>query len=347
MELKSAIKCVVDGHDLTFDDMRDVMRTIMAGEATDAQIGGLLVALRMKGEAIDEIAGAASVMRELATKVEVGLSPLLDTCGTGGDGIRTFNISTAAAFVTAAAGGLVAKHGNRSATSSSGSADVLEVAGARLDLKPQEVAACIREVGVGFMFAPAHHGATRHAMGPRRELGARTMFNILGPLTNPASACCQLMGIFDAAWVSRLAAVLKRLGVERALVVCAEDGMDEISIGSVTHAAELRNGSIETYTIDSGDFGIALQPVSALTVDGPQQSLDRITAVFRDEQGPAHDIVALNAGAAIYVGGLADSLQAGVERARQALANASALKTFERFVDFTQKVKSRAAGDSS
>jgi len=335
MEIQAAIRRVVDRHDLSFDDMQSVMRTIMGGDATPAQIAGLLVALRMKGETIDEIAAAASVMRELAQHVEVGLTPLIDTCGTGGDGIGTFNISTAAAFVTAAAGGRIAKHGNRAASGASGSADVLEAAGARIDLSPSEVADCVRKVGVGFMFAPSHHGATRHAAVPRRELGTRTLFNVLGPLTNPANASVQLMGVYDVSWVTRAAEVLRRLGVARAMVVCAEDGMDEISIGAVTHAAELRDGVVTSFVIDPRDLGIPFQPLASLAAKDPQASLAHIRAVYANEPGPARDIVALNAGAAIYLAGLAPNLAAGLARAREVLASGAARECFARFIAHT------------
>ncbi len=338
MDIQTAIHAVVDGHDLSFDDMHDAMQTIMSGDATQAQIAGLLIALRMKEETIDEIAAAATVMREWATRVEVAVSPLIDTCGTGGDGIGTFNISTASAIVTAAAGGHVAKHGNRAASGASGSADVLEAAGARIDLDPKQVAACIEEVGIGFMFAPVHHGATRHAAGPRRELGTRTLFNVLGPLTNPATASTQIMGVFDKNWVTRAARVLQRLGVDRALVVCAEDGMDEISIGSRTHAAELRDGDIETYEIDPEDFGVTIQPLDRLTASDADASLRLINEVFDDQPGPTHDVVALNAGAAIYVGGLSPDLKQGVVRAQEAIAEGAAKKKFERFIEFTRSV---------
>lgn len=339
MDIQAAIRRVVDKHDLAFEDMQSVMRSIMGGDATPAQIAGLLVALRMKGETIDEIAGAASVMRELAQHVDVGLAPLIDTCGTGGDGIGTFNISTAAAFVTAAAGGRIAKHGNRAASGASGSADVLEAAGARIDLLPAEVADCVRQVGVGFMFAPAHHGATRHAAGPRRELGTRTLFNVLGPLTNPANASVQLMGVYDRSWVSRAAEVLQRLGVSRALVVCAEDGMDEISIASVTHAAELRDGAVTTYIIDPREFGIPFQALESLAARDAKASLAHIRTVFDDQPGPARDIVTLNAGAAIYIAGLAPSLAAGIARAREVIASGAARACFARFIAHTQSFK--------
>ena len=339
MEIQAAIRRVVDKHDLSFDDMQSVMRTIMMGDATQAQIAGLLIALRMKGETIDEIAAAASVMRELAQHVEVGITPLIDTCGTGGDGIGTFNISTAAAFVTAAAGGYIAKHGNRAASGASGSADVLEAAGARIDLSPTQVADCVHKVGVGFMFAPAHHGATRHAAGPRRELGTRTLFNVLGPLTNPASASVQLMGVYDRSWVTRAAEVLRRLGVTRAMVVCAEDGMDEISIAAVTHAAELREGEIRSFIIDPRELGIPFQASASLAARDAKASLTHIRAVYDNEPGPARDIVVLNAGAAIYIAGLAPTLAAGLARAREVLASGAARECFARFVAHTQSFK--------
>lgn len=336
MDIQSAIRAVVERRDLSFVEMHDVMEAIMSGDTTPAQIAGLLIALRMKGETIDEIAAAATVMREFAAHVDVDIRPLIDTCGTGGDGIGTFNISTATAFVTAAAGGHLAKHGNRAASGASGSADVLEAAGARIDLSPLEVAACIRECGVGFMFAPAHHGATRHAAVPRRELGTRTLFNVLGPLTNPANADIQLMGVFDRSWVPRAAEVLHRLGVRRAMVVCAEDGMDEISIGSVTHAAELNDGAVTVFDIEPLDYGIARQSLTPLAARDAAASLAIIRHVFDGNAGPAQDIVSLNAGAAIYLSGLAADLAAGIARARAVIIDGSAREAFARFVTCTQ-----------
>ena len=338
MDLQTAIRTVVDRKDLGFEAMREVMTTIMTGDATPAQIAGLLIGLRMKGETIDEIAAAATVMRSFAAKVEVNLAPLIDTCGTGGDGIGTFNISTASAFVAAAAGGHIAKHGNRAASSKSGSADLLEAAGARIDLTPSAVAACIAEVGVGFMFAPAHHAATRHAAGPRRELGTRTLFNVLGPLTNPASADRQLMGVFEPAWVPRAAQVLRRLGVARAMVVCAADGMDEISIGAETFVAELNGEDIQEYQLNPERFGFELQDIGALSADDPKQSLSIVESVYAGDAGPARDIVCLNAGAAIYVGGLSESLEAGVDKARAVIDEGKAAARFKHFVSFTQTV---------
>jgi len=341
MNIQNAIALAVVGENIEFDDMLDVVRAIMSGDATPAQIAGLLVALNMKGETIDEVTAAASVMRELAVSVSVGSSPLIDTCGTGGDSAHTFNISTAAAFVVAAAGGYVAKHGNRSVSSSSGSADVLEQAGANIELDPATVALSIEETGVGFMFAPAHHGATRHAVGPRRELGIRTLFNVLGPLTNPAGARLQLVGVFDRRWQTMVVEVLARLGTERAFVVNAKDGLDEISNGSVTTVAELRDGEINWFEIDPREYGFDLQPTSSIVARDASHSLDTISRVFNNEPGPAHDIVALNGGAAIYICGLADTLADGIVRAKELLADGSVGARFERFIKFTQQRRRR------
>ena len=337
MNIREAIAKVTASGDLGFDEMSAVMHQVMAGEASPAQIGGLLVGLRMKGETVDEITAAASVMRALALKVDVGLAPLVDTCGTGGDAAGTFNISTASAFLVAAGGGHVAKHGNRSVSSSSGSADLLEAAGVNLALSPADIARCIREVGFGFMFAQAHHGATRHAAGPRRELGIRTIFNVLGPLTNPAGADRMVLGIFSPDWVPRIAEVLRRLGAKRALVVHARDGLDEISIGATTRVAELRGERITEYEIDPADFGIAHTPASALKVGNAHESLVRIREVFAGQTGPARDIVALNAGAALYVCDLVPDIRTGYARALQLLDSGAARECFERYVSFTRQ----------
>lgn len=255
MDMPAAIRTVVERRDLSAEQMRGIMRTIMTGEATPAQIGGFLIGLRMKGETVDEIAAAAGVMRELATPVTARVDHLVDTCGTGGDGASTFNISTAVAFVAAAAGAHVAKHGNRSVSSKSGSADVLEAAGVNLDLSAEQVARCIEEVGVGFLFAPRHHGAMKHAIGPRKEMGVRTIFNVLGPLTNPAGAPNQVLGVFSADLVEPLAHVLKQLGSRHVMVVHAEDGLDEISIAAPTKVAQLK-GEISVATITPEDFNL-------------------------------------------------------------------------------------------
>jgi anthranilate phosphoribosyltransferase len=327
MDIATAIATVIDRRDLSADEMEMVMRSIMTGQATPAQIGGFLVGLRMKGETVDEIAAAARVMRELATAVDVSGPHLVDTCGTGGDGVSTFNISTASAIVTAAAGGRVAKHGNRSVSSSSGSADVLEAAGVKLDLDPAQVAACIDQVGVGFLFAPQHHSAMKHAIGPRREMRVRTLFNLLGPLTNPAGAPNQVLGVFSPDWVEPLACVLKQLGSRHVLVVHAEDGLDEISIAAPTRVAELRDGKISTYTVTPEEFGVKRTSLDAITVKDAAQSLAVIEAVFDNQPGPARDIVCLNAGAAIYAANLADSLQQGVALASEAIASGRAKQT--------------------
>lgn len=332
MDITTAIATVIDRRDLSADEMEMVMRLIMTGQATPAQIGGFLVGLRMKGETVDEIAAAARVMRELATAVDVSGPHLVDTCGTGGDGASTFNISTASAIVTAAAGGRVAKHGNRSVSSSSGSADVLEAAGVKLDLDPAQVAACVDQVGVGFLFAPQHHSAMRHAIGPRREMRVRTLFNLLGPLTNPAGAPNQVLGVFSADWVEPLAYVLKQLGSQHVLVVHAEDGLDEISIAAPTRVAELRDGKISTYTVTPEEFGMKRTSLDAITVEGAAQSLAMIEAVFDDQPGPARDIVCLNAGAAIYAANLATSLQQGVVLASEAIASGRAKQTLASLV---------------
>jgi len=332
MDMQSAIHAVTERVNLDGDEMRSVMRLIMTGQATPAQVGGFLVGLRMKGETVDEIAAAASVMRELATHVEVAGPHLVDTCGTGGDGASTFNISTASALVTAAAGARVAKHGNRSVSSKSGSADVLEAAGVRLDLTSSHVAACIERVGVGFLFAPRHHGAMKHAIGPRREMGIRTVFNLLGPLTNPAGAPNQVLGVFSSQWLEPLAQVLKQLGSEHVLVVHAEDGLDEISIDAPTRVAELKNGGISVYTIVPEDFGVQRASLSALAVEDAAQSLAMIRRVLENEPGPARDIVMLNAGAAIYASGLVASLMDGVARAGEVLVNGKAGETLDELI---------------
>ncbi|MCP5143368.1 MAG: anthranilate phosphoribosyltransferase [Gammaproteobacteria bacterium] len=332
MDMQQALRTVVDRHDLSRVDMENVMRIIMRGEATPAQIGGFLVALRMKGESVIEVTAAASVMREFATRVPIAGEHLVDTAGTGGDGTNTFNISTTAAFVAAAAGARVAKHGNRSLSSKSGSADVLEAAGVNITLSAEAVASCIDEVGIGFMFAPSHHGATRHAAGPRRELGIRTLFNALGPLTNPAGAPNQVVGIFSREWVLPACEALKALGSNHVLVFHAEDGMDEISIGAPTHVAELNNGSISTYELRPEQFGFLRQSVEALRVDSVEASLKLMRSVLSNQAGPGRDIVCLNAGAAIYAAGRAATLAEGVHAADKALTSGDALRKLQQLV---------------
>ena len=339
MDMPAAIKAVTENKDLSANDMTSIMRTIMTGEATQAQIGGFLIGLRMKGETVDEIAAAAGVMRELAAKVNVSVSPLVDTCGTGGDGSNTFNISTTSAFVVAAAGGYVAKHGNRSISSKSGSADVLEAAGVNLQLTPEQVAECIEKVGVGFMFAPAHHSAMKHAIGPRKEMAVRTIFNVLGPLTNPAGAPNQVMGVFAEALLEPLANVLGKLGSRHVMVVRSDDGMDEISISAPTQVAELKDGKVSRYTVEPEQFGIARHDISTLAVDGAEQSLAVMQDVLNGQSGPASDIVALNAGAAIYTSGLVDDLSAGVARAQEIIDSGDAKAKLDALVALTQSFK--------
>jgi len=335
MDMIAAIRAVTERRDLDSGEMRDVMRAIMSGGATPAQIGGFLIGLRMKGETVDEITAATQVMRELATKVDVHGPHVVDTCGTGGDGAHTFNISTASAFVAAAAGARVAKHGNRSVSSKSGSADVLEAAGVKLDITPAQVARCVNEVGVGFMFAPAHHGAMKHAIGPRREMGVRTLFNVLGPLTNPADAPNQVLGVFSDEWLIPLASVLARLGSRHVLVVHAQDGMDEISIGAPTNIAELKDSQISSYTVTPEQFGVQRGDIAALKSNDAQHSLTILRAVLDNEPGPARDIVMLNAGAAIYVAGLAVTLQQGVSKADEVITSGAARAKFDALISFT------------
>ncbi len=335
MDMPKAIRAVTESRDLSADEMRDVMRLIMTGAATPAQIGGFLIGLRMKGETVEEIAAAAGVMRELATPVHVTGEHIVDIVGTGGDGVGTFNISTASTLVAAAAGAQVAKHGNRAASSKSGSADLLEAAGVRLDLTPEQVEACVREVGVGFMFAPRHHSAMRHAIGPRREMAVRTIFNVLGPLTNPAGAPNQVVGVFSAELVEPLAQVLSKLGSHHAMVVHSEEGLDEISASAPTMIAELADGVVHSYAIAPEDFGFERCRLEQVQVDSVAASLALIRSVLANQPGPARDVVALNAGAALYVAGLAGSHQAGVELALRLLAQGAAEQVLDRLVRFS------------
>ncbi len=337
MDMKQAIARVVGRHDLSADEMIGVMRTIMTGGASPAQVGGFLVGLRMKGETTTEIAAAATVMRELASGVDIsGLRHTVDIVGTGGDASGTFNVSTASMFVAAGAGCHVAKHGNRSVSSKSGSADALETAGLRLDLTPAQVEQCVREVGVGFMFAPGHHGAMKHAIGPRREMGVRTVFNILGPLTNPAGVPNQVLGVFSDELLEPIAEVLRRLGSRHVMVVHSDDGLDEISISDATKVAELRDGAVHRYSVRPEDFGFNRSPLEAICVDGPEASVKTIVSVLDDTPGPARDIVVLNAGAAIYVAGLAESLKDGIRKADQVITSGEARNRLDRLVVMTQ-----------
>ncbi|RLA10196.1 MAG: anthranilate phosphoribosyltransferase [Gammaproteobacteria bacterium] len=341
MDMQQAIAQVIAGKDLTATDMADVMGLIMGGDASPAQIGGFLVGLRVKGETITEIAEAAQVMRDLATPVQVQGPHLIDTCGTGGDGAHTFNISTAAAIVVAAAGAQVAKHGNRSVSSSSGSADVLEKLGVRIDLSADLVGECIGKLGIGFLFAPAHHGAMKYAIGPRRELGARTIFNLLGPLTNPAGAKSQLIGVYDAALIEPVAQVLQRLGSERVMVVRGEDGLDEISLSGPTQVAELNDGVVRSYLLTPEQLGLESSALTALVVDSADQSAAVIQQVLAGQSGPARDIVLANAGAAIYLAGLSETLINGVAQAGEIIDSGAAADKLAALVDFTSQLGER------
>ena len=331
-DIREAIVKVIDGRNLAHNEMNSVMRQIMSGECGDAQIGGFLCALRCKNESVEEVAAAAEVMRELASGVRCESTDLIDIVGTGGDSSSTFNISTTSALVAAAAGLKVAKHGNRAVSSSSGAADLLEAAGVNIELDADQVATCVDQVGLGFMFAPRHHGAMRHAIGPRKELGMRTIFNVLGPLTNPASAPRQVMGVYSEHLVEPMAQVLKKLGSVGAMVVHGKDGMDEISIGAETHVAELKGGEVRCYTLAPADFGMSISPIDDIRVAGANESLAMVKQVLNNQPGAARDIVALNAGAAIYVGGKAPNHQKGVSLALALLADGSALAKLDELV---------------
>ena len=338
MDIKTAIRHVSLNLDLDTETTAALIREIMTGQCTDTQVGAFLVALQIKGVTADELLGATKTMRELATPVHLSSTEhLVDTCGTGGTGSDSFNISTASAMVAACAGARVAKHGNRGATSKSGSADVLEAAGVNLAITPEQVARCIEELGVGFMFAPGHHGAMKHVIGPRREIGVRTVFNLLGPLTNPAGAPNQLMGIFDHNWIDRVLTVLRELGSQHVLVVAAEDGLDEISTAADTHVGELKDGVIRHYTVSPEDFGIERQDsIDALRINSPRESLEMVRKALSGENRAAADIVVLNAGAAIYAAGLVGDMAAGVERARAIVDSGEALQKLQALAKLTQ-----------
>ena len=336
MNINQAIKAVIEKKNLNQSDMHDVMNSIMTGQTTDAQIGAFLVGLSMKGETIEEITASAKVMRSLATPVEIKSNKyLVDTCGTGGDGLGLFNISTASAFVVAAAGGKVAKHGNRSISSKSGSADVLESAGVNLNLSPSRISECIAKIGVGFMFAPAHHSAMKHAIGPRKELAVRTIFNVLGTLTNPAKAPNQVMGVYDKNLIEPIANVLKELGSRHVMVVHSDDGLDEFSIADKTYVAELKDGNISTYSVHPEDFGLTLGDLKDIRADNADASLALITEAFSGRNGTAKNIISLNAGAAIYVSGLTTSLQSGIDRANQVLSDGSSQKKLDEYIQIS------------
>ncbi len=327
---KDALNQLLNGQDLSHDQMLAVMQQVMGGELTTAQISALLVALRLKGETVDEITAAATVMRELSNKVNIkDTAHLVDTCGTGGDGIQTFNVSTVSALVAAAAGAKVAKHGGRSVSSTCGSADVLEELGVDVNKTPDEVANSVDTIGIGFMFAPNHHSAMKHAAPVRKELGIRTIFNLLGPLTNPAAARRQVMGVFDRALTGKLAQVLQKLGSEHVLVVHGADGMDEISLTGDTYVAELKSGKVTEYTVNPTQFGLTIHQLKDIQVQNAAESKAMIMDVLNGKTGAPRDIVLLNAGAAIYVAGITATLAAGIEKAAQMIDDGVALSKLE------------------
>lgn len=338
MEYSQTLTQLIDRHDLPFAEMRELMEHIMGGQLSPAQIAAVLIALRTKGETVTEIAAAASVMRELSTKVKVGKTDhLVDTCGTGGDGAQTFNISTTSAFVVAAAGARVAKHGGRSVSSTCGSADVLEKLGVNVNLTSEQVAHCVDTIGVGFMFAPNHHSAMKYAAPVRKELGVRTMFNLLGPLTNPASAPNQIIGVFQQSLTAKLAQVLGELGSRHVLVVHGADGMDEISLSDNTYIAELKDGKVSEYTVHPDQFGLTTAPVELLKVANTDEACAKLLSVLNNEVGAARDIVLMNAGAAIYVAGLSKSLKEGIAKADVVIASGSAKEKLQQLIEISNK----------
>ena len=336
MNITLAISKISSGLHLQESEMSDVMLDLLEGRATDAQIGAFLIALDMKGETVEEVLGAAKIMRKLSAKVEVNKDKLVDTCGTGGSGIGIFNVSTTAAFVACACGARVAKHGNRSATRKSGSADLLEAAGVSLELNPSQVSDCIENVGLGFMFAPGHHSAMKHVIGPRKEIAHKSIFNILGPLTNPASTPNQVMGVYDKKWMKPVAEVHQSLGSKNVMVVHSEDNLDEISIASKTKVVELREDKISEYVISPEEFGLELQPLDELKVNSPQESLSMAKKALNGEHSAASSMVALNAGAALYVSGVENSLAEGVERAMEGIKQKKGIDKLQELSEYSQ-----------
>jgi anthranilate phosphoribosyltransferase len=334
----TALDRVASGHDLSSEEAAAVLREIMEGRVTEAQSAGFLIALRTKGETVDEVAGLAATMRDLALRVELSRPDLVDTAGTGG-GAPSFNVSTTAALLAAAAGATIAKHGNRSATGRCGSADVLEALGARIDLAPAAIAECIDEVGFGFMFAPMHHQAMRYVIPVRRELAVRTIFNLLGPLTNPAGATRQVIGVSDPAYLETMAGALARLGSESALIVSAEDGLDELSVSAPTRVVELREGRIDSFTLSPEDAGIERASSASLTQGDPAENAEVTRAVLAGStDGVERSLALLNAGAALYVGGAADSIRVGVAKAAEAIDSGAAAELLERYVARTKEL---------
>tara|TARA_B100001057_G_scaffold260399_1_gene260587 strand:- start:1928 stop:2947 length:1020 start_codon:yes stop_codon:yes gene_type:complete len=339
MDIQSAISQVSSGKNLTKDDMSEIILEILEGKVTDAQIGAFLIALSMKGETVDEVIGAVSVMRDLSTKVEINAPNLIDTCGTGGTGIGIFNVSTTSAFIASSCGAKIAKHGNRSATRKSGSADLLEQAGVSLSLTPKQVASCIEEVGLGFMFAQAHHSAMRHVVGPRKEIGQKSIFNVLGPLTNPASAKRQVLGVYDKKWMTPIAEVLNELGSEHLFIVHSKDGLDEISLACPTYVTEMKDGKISEYEISPEDFNFKTTSLDGLQVNSPQESLNLAKLALQGEHEKASSMICMTAGAALYLSDIAGSLEAGVELAKSSLESGAGLKKLNQLVEFTSQFK--------
>ena len=338
MKIEDSIKKINLGQNLSRKEISSVMNQILTGLVSENQIKSFLLSLSSKGESVEEVIGSAEVMRSLSTKVPVNTKHLVDTCGTGGVGSGIFNVSTTAAFVASSCGAKVAKHGNRSATRKSGSADLLEVAGVSLDLNPEQVKDCIEKVGLGFMFAPAHHSAMKYAIGPRKELGIKTIFNLLGPLTNPAGALNQVLGVFDSKWIRPLAEVLKGLGSENVLVLHSEDGLDEISSASSTSIAELRGGEINEYSISPEDFGLKILPIENLKVSSPEESLQIAKEALRGENQAATQMVAMTSGAALYVAGVAGSLKEGIDLSLQNITEGRGLKKLDELVEYSQSL---------
>ena len=338
MDIKTALAQLAERQNLSRDDARAVMHELMTGNASPAQIGALLMGLRVKGETVDEVVGAVEAMRALSQRVEVHVPHLVDTCGTGGSGRKLFNVSSAAAFVAAAAGARVAKHGNRGMSSGFGAADLLEAAGARIDLNPDEIARCITEVGVGFMFAPAHHSAMKHVVAPRKELGIRTLFNLMGPMTNPANAPNQVIGVFSSTWLKPMAETLRLLGSRHVLLVHSDDGLDELSIAGGNDVVELKSGEITAFRLTPQDVGLAASPIAPLQANSVQASLARVQQALSAD-GAASDMVAFNAGAAIYAAGVCATVKQGVHMAQDAIAAGLAQERLDEFVRVTRAMR--------
>ena len=338
MNIQEAINLISSSIDLSKEEMSSIMTEILEGRTTDAQIGAFLIALSIKGETIDEVVGAVNVMRKLSSKVHTDVPDIIDTCGTGGSGIGIFNVSTTSAFLASSCGAKVAKHGNRSATRKSGSADLLEAAGVSLSLSPEAVASCIKEVGLGFMFAPAHHSAMKHVIGPRKEIGQKSIFNILGPLTNPASAKRQVLGVYDKKWMLPMAEVLRELGSQHLMIVHAKDGLDEISIAAPTHVVEMKEKEILEYEVCPEDFNFKTSSLDSLKVNSPIESLKMAKLALKGEHKQASEMVSMAAGAALYVSGVADSLHSGIDQARSSLQDEGGVEKLNQLVEFSKKL---------